>query len=326
MDLIPSFVGHDEEISVTNRHDVYSTIDPKEAFANQTYRGKVVLVTGASRGIGQETAITYAMAGAKVTIAGLLQETLDKTAAVIHTAVPGAQVLAVSTDVRDPKATEAAVQATLERFGRLDVLIANAGASGNLTQKLGDKDPDRWWNTFEVNVRGVYNTVRFVLTTSLPRDVILIGGKEPRYLRSRKPAGRIVVISSNAAQLRIPHASDYATSKHALNRLVEFIALEYPKLTVFALHPGVIKTQMTQEAGVEYPDDFPLDTLQLPAATMLYLTSGRDRLVERKVSGVRLVVLFTYLAATWDIAEVEKDWKEKIQVGNVLINKLAIPK
>ncbi|KAH9021148.1 NAD-P-binding protein [Lactarius pseudohatsudake] len=276
---------------------VYSTIDPKEAFANQTYRGKVVLITGASRGIGQETAITYAMAGANVTITGLSQETLDKTAAVIHAAVSGAQVLAVSTDVRDPKATEAIVQATLERFGRLDVLIANAGASGNLTQKLGDKDPDQWWNTFEVNVRGVYNTVRASLSAL------------------EKTGGRIVVISSSAAQLRIPHASDYATSKHALNRLVEFIALEYPKLTVFALHPGVIKTQMTEEAGVEYPDDFPLDTLQLPAATMLYLTSGRVDWLNGK-----------YLAATWDIAEVEKDWKEKIQVGNVLINKLAIPK
>ncbi|KAH9071549.1 NAD-P-binding protein [Lactarius deliciosus] len=315
MDLSPSF---DEEISVTNRHDVYSTIDPKEAFANQTYRGKVVLVTGASRGIGQETAITYAMAGANVTIAGRSQQTLDMTAAAIHAAVSGAQVLAVCTDVRDPKVTEAAVQATLERFGRLDVLIANAGASGNLTQstylseevkkhariganfliaELGDKDPDQWWNTFEVNVRGVYNTVRASLSAL------------------EKTGGRIVVISSNAAQLRIPHASDSSTSKHALNRLVEIIALEYPKLTVFALHPGVIKTQMTQEAGVEYPDDFPLDTLQLPAATVLYLTSGRIDWLNGK-----------YLAATWDIAEIEKDWKEKIQVGNVLINKLAIPK
>ncbi|KAI9447682.1 NAD-P-binding protein [Lactarius indigo] len=276
---------------------VYSTIDPKEAFANQTYRGKVVLITGASRGIGQETAITYAMAGANVTIAGRSQETLDKAAAVIHAAVSGAQVLAVPTDVRDPKATEAAVQATLERFGRLDVLIANAGASGDLNQKLGDKDPDQWWNTFEVNVRGVYNTVRASLSAL------------------EKTGGRIVVVSSNAAQLRIPHVSDYGTSKHAINRLVEFIALEYPKLTVFALHPGVIRTQMTEEAGVEYPDGFPLDTLQLPAATMLYLTSGRVDWLNGK-----------YLAATWDIAEIEKDFKEKIQAGNVLINKLAISK
>ncbi len=61
---------------------VYSTIDPKEAFANQTYRGKVVLIT--YRNIGQETAITYAMAGGSATIAGRSQENLDKTASVIH--------------------------------------------------------------------------------------------------------------------------------------------------------------------------------------------------------------------------------------------------
>ncbi|KAH9004928.1 NAD-P-binding protein, partial [Lactarius hatsudake] len=270
---------------------IYSAIDPKEAFANQTYRGKVVLVTGASRGIGQETVITYAKAGANVAITGCSQETLDKTAAIIHAAVSGAQVLAVPADVRDPTATEAAVQATLVRFGRLDVLIANAGALSNFNQKMGDKVPDQWWNTFEVNVRGVYNTVRF------------------------KTGGRIMVISSVSAQLRVSHGSDYSISKHAINRLVEFIALEYPKLTVFSLHPGAIRTQMAEEAGVEFPDYMIFDTPQLPAATMLYLTSGRFDWLNGK-----------YLAATWDISEVERDWKEKVQAGGVLVNKLAIPK
>jgi len=113
---------------------VYPKIDPTQAFANQTYRGKVVLITGASRGIGQETAITYAKAGANVTIVGRSQETLDKTAAAIHAAVSGAEVLAVTADVRDPKATEAVVQATLKRFGRLDVLISNAGALSGFEQ------------------------------------------------------------------------------------------------------------------------------------------------------------------------------------------------
>ena len=113
---------------------MYPTIDPKEAFEHQKYRGKVVLITGASRGIGQETAIAYAKAGASVTIVGRSQETLDKTAAIIRAAASGAHVLAVPADVRDPKAVEAAVQATLEQFGRLDILIANAGAVSNINQ------------------------------------------------------------------------------------------------------------------------------------------------------------------------------------------------
>lgn len=297
MDPIQSFVGIDEELPVTQRHDVYPTIDPKKAFENQTYRGKVVFITGASRGIGQETAITYAKAGANVTIAGRSQETLDKTAVAIRAIVPGAHVLVVPTDVRDPKATEAAIQTTLARFGRLDVLIANAGALSNVTQMLDEKDPDRWWNTFEVNVRGVYNTVRASLSAL------------------EKTGGRIVVITSSFAQQRILRASDYCTSKHALNRLVEFIALEYPKLKVFALHPGAHKTQLAVEGGVGFPEDITFDALQLPATTMLYLTSGPLDWLNGK-----------YLSANWDLDEIERDWKEKIQVENALVSKLAIPK
>jgi hypothetical protein len=223
MDPIQSIVGVDEVLPVTHHREsavillftralshiplsVYPTIDPNEAFANQTYHGKVVFITGASRGIGQETAITYAKAGANVTIVGRLQETLDKAAAAILAAVSGAHVLAVPADVRDPKAIEAAVQATLERFGRLDILIANAGAFSNVNQStcvstekltcladttpnagLGDKDPERWWNTFEVNVRGVYNAVRYGPFSLSRQD--LDGQKAPRYRPSRKPAG-----------------------------------------------------------------------------------------------------------------------------------------
>ncbi|KAI9451763.1 NAD-P-binding protein [Lactarius psammicola] len=297
MDPIQSFVGIDEELPVTRHSDVYPTIDPNEAFANQTYRGKVVFVTGASRGIGQETAITYAKAGANVTVVGRSQESLDKTAAAIRAAVSGAHVLAVPADVRDHKAIEAAVQATLERFGRLDILIANAGTLSNINQKLGDKDPERWWNTFEVNIRGVYNTVRASLSAL------------------EKTSGRIVVVSSSIAQLRFLCASDYGTSKHAVNRLVEFIALEYPKLTVFALHPGVVRTQLAEESNNGFPDGMTFDTVQLPAATMLYLTSGRLDWLNGK-----------YLSATWDISEIERDWKEKVQGRNALVNKLAIPK
>ncbi|KAH9002449.1 NAD-P-binding protein [Lactarius hatsudake] len=300
MDPIQSYIGHDEVLPVTNHHDVYSTIDPKESFANQTYRGKVVLITGASRGIGQETAITYAKAGANVTITGRHQETLDKLAALIHATVPGAQILPFRADVRDPNASEAAVKATLKRFGRLDVVIANAGIMNDFENRLDNKDPDLWWNTFEVNIRGTFNTVR------------------PSLLALEKTCGRIVVVSSDGAQLRITHASDYVTSKHALNRLVEFIALEYPKLTVFSLHPGGIKTETAEKAGLPFPDDYIFDTLQLPAATMLYLTSGRVDWLNGK-----------YLAANWDISDIERDWKDKIQAGGpggVLINKLAIPK
>ncbi|KAH9079197.1 NAD-P-binding protein [Lactarius deliciosus] len=272
MDSILSIVGYEEELPVTNHHDVYSTIDPKEAFANQTYRGKVVLITGASRGIGQETAITYAKAGAHF---------------------QGAQVLAVPADVRDPTATEAVVQATLERFGRLDVLIANAGVMGNFDHKMGDKGPDQWWNIFEVNVRGVYNIVRASL--SALEKTSGVSWSSPLMLRSS--------------------ASHMEATTRFRNMLLIAWLNSSPLLTVFALHPGAIKTQLVTESGFAFPDDFPYDTPQLPASTMLYLTSGQVDWLNGK-----------YLAATWDISEIERDWKEKVQAGSVLVNKLAIPK
>ncbi|KAI0301907.1 NAD-P-binding protein [Multifurca ochricompacta] len=292
-----TLIGYNEELPVSLHHDVYPTIDPKDAFANRTYNGKVVLVTGASRGIGQEIAIAYSKAGANVAIAGRFQETLDKTAAAIRAAAPEAQVLSIPVDVRDSKAVEAVVQATLRRFGKLDILIANAGVLSNFGQKLGEKHPDQWWNTFEVNVRGVYNAVR----SSLPA--------------LEETNGYIAVISSNAAQLRLPGSSDYSISKHTLGRLVEFIALEHPKLTVFSLHPGAILTQMATDSGIDFPDDMEFDTLQLPAATLLSLTSGRFNWLSGR-----------YLSSNWDLGEVEKDWKERIQAGNELVSKLSIPK
>ncbi|KAI0245723.1 hypothetical protein BJV78DRAFT_1137240, partial [Lactifluus subvellereus] len=205
---------------------VYPAIDPAPHFSAQTYRDKVVFITGASRGIGAETALTYARAGASVAILARWQRTLDERASEIRTSVPGAQVLVVPADVRDAEAVSAAVQATLSRFGRIDIVIANAGTSTKITDPLHLKDPDGWWNTFEVNIRGVYNTLR------------------ASVLALQASKGYFIAVSSVGAQLCVPGASDYCISKYALNRLVEFIAVEYPHIKTFSLHPGEIYTQL----------------------------------------------------------------------------------
>ena len=158
---------------------VYPTIDPELHFSAQTYRGKVVLITGASRGIGAETALAYARAGASVAILARWKQTLDERAAEIRSSIPSAQIFVVPTDVRDAQAVNAAVKATLSRFEKIDIVIANAGTATGLSERTSipqlktrektvhfsrrlvhAKDPDGWWNTFEVNIRGVYNTLR----------------------------------------------------------------------------------------------------------------------------------------------------------------------
>ncbi|KAI0263520.1 NAD-P-binding protein [Gloeopeniophorella convolvens] len=281
---LEGIVGLDEDLPVTHHNDVYPAIDPKQAYADQSYKGKVVLVTGASRGIGQETALQYARAGASVAITARTAESLNETKAVIASAVPDAKVLALAVDVRDVESTEAAVQQLLEHFGKLDVLIANAGAISVLGKSLTKKDPKAWWNSFEVNIRGVFNF---------------------------KTKGYAIALSSPGAQLRIPGSSDANISKHAVNRLVEFIALEYPSVHAFALAPGFVPTRLAEDAQAGQATD----TIALPASTILYLTSGRADWLSGR-----------YYCANWDISEVERDWKGVIIEKGGLVNKLYIPR
>jgi NAD(P)-dependent dehydrogenase (short-subunit alcohol dehydrogenase family) len=168
----------------------YPAIDPEPLYAARSYSGKVVLVTGASRGVGRETALQYARAGASVAIVARTEDALGETRDIIVDAVPGADVLVLVADVRDVESVRGAVESVLRHFGKLDILIANAGAITSFTpredrplilcsfcllrdllafiQVLNKKDPNAWWNTFEVNVRGVFNVVRYFLLPVTP--------------------------------------------------------------------------------------------------------------------------------------------------------------
>jgi len=136
--------------------------------------------------------------------------------------------------------------------------------------------------------------------------------------------GYIVAISSLGGQLRFPGASDSCISKHAINRLVEYIVLEHPSVRAFALAPGMLPTRLaaeTRAAGAtgDLDDDANLrklapDSVALPAATMLYLTSGRADWLSGR-----------FCSANWDMAEVERDWKDVIIQKGGLVNKLYIP-
>jgi len=288
-----TYIGEDEDLKVTSRHDVYPHIDPQNDYDSQTYAGKVVLITGASRGIGLETAIYYARAGASVTIVARKQETLNISRDKILTEQPSAQILIFPADVRDVKKAEEAVAATVARFGRLDILVANAAGARPMTAPFVNKDPTGWWEVLEVNIRGVYNYIHF----SVPELV--------------KTGGQIVVLSSLCAQFRLAFISEYCVSKHALHRLAEFVVVENPGIRIFCVHPGVIATQLNIEVQGPIP---PEDTLALPAATILYLTSGKADYLSGR-----------YVSATWDLGEVESVWKEKIVAQNGLVNKLSIP-
>ncbi|KAH9967011.1 NAD-P-binding protein [Russula compacta] len=288
-----SIIGLDEEPRVSTRHDIYPTIDPKAHYDAQTYAGKVVLVTGASRGIGAEIALQFARAGAILTLVARSQATLDASKDAILRERPSALVFTFPADVRDVTKAEEAVEATVAKFGRLDILVANAGTVRAVDQPFASKDPKEWWDVLEVNIRGPYNYIHFSI---------------PELLKTK---GQVIIITSRTAQMRVPNSSEYCTSKHAIGRFAEFVTIEYPDIKVFSVHPGVVQTDLLEKARSTV---LPNATVGLAAATVLYLTSGKADYLSGR-----------YVSARWDLGEVERDWKEKIVAQNSLVSKLSIP-
>ncbi|KAF5372493.1 hypothetical protein D9758_005179 [Tetrapyrgos nigripes] len=283
-----------EDLPVSSVSDIYPGIDPKPHFDGQTYAGKVALVTGASRGIGSEVALFYAQAGASLSLLARSEDALQEVKESILSKAPKAEIITFVLDVCDTQAMKNAIDGTAKHFGRIDIVVANAGRAEIYTKPFTEYDPDNWWKTIEVNIRGVYNAAHF----SLP------------HLSTT--SGYFIAVSSIGAQMRLPFASAYPLSKHALNRFVEFVKAEQHNVKAFSVHPGGILTEMSKD--YDLIRQHLVDTLQLPAATLLRLTSGKMDWLNGR-----------YVSANWNLDEVEKDWKEKIIEQEALVNRLHIP-
>ncbi|KZV63751.1 NAD-P-binding protein [Peniophora sp. CONT] len=286
--------GFNERLQgLTDRHDVYPAIDPQPAFRNKTFAGKVVLITGASRGLGQVIATFYARAGAKLALVARTASKLEAVTAQIVKEEPSAEVLTFALDVKDTQAAAKAVQDMVDRFGRIDVVVANAGVGlPHDGTPIGNRDTLQWWNTMEVNLLGTLNFV------------------SPALKHLKETNGYVIALSSIGAQLRNVGSSDSGISKLALNRLIEFIALEYSGVRAFAVHPGAVLTDLTQDSGAH--EEIFIDKPELSAATVLALSSGRyDWLSGR------------FVDSTVDLSDVEK-LKEKILSKDALVAKLTV--
>ena len=189
--------------------------------------GRVVLVTGAVRGIGRTIAETFAREGAHVVAMDLDADALAGMEQDSHAA------LALPCDITDPAQVREAVAAIEERFGRLDVLINNAGI--NAEGPLESFDPELWDRLFAVNVRGVLNTCQAVIP-----------------LMKRQRAGRIINAASFAAVIPSVDAAAYGASKAAVVQMTRVLASELGPwgITVNAYAPGMIPTAMNGFAAL----------------------------------------------------------------------------
>ena len=200
------------------------------------WTGKVVLITGASSGIGRGLALKLARRGAKLGLIARRNELLQEIAGEISAENKNAGVLSMPVDVQDANAMRAAGLRLSSTFGRVDVLIANAGTG--VTNSAAEFDAARLSAVINVNVIGAANSVAAVLPEMLAR------GK-----------GQLVVISSLAAYRGLPKSAAYCASKAGVSAMFESLRLDLgPRgIDVTIIHPGFIKTALTAGRKARLP-------------------------------------------------------------------------
>lgn len=197
--------------------------------------GKVALITGAGRGIGEAIARAFLREGARIVIAE--RDAKNGQAVAARLAGEDKRAIFVPCDVADPEAATGSVAATLSQFGQLDILVNNAGV--NVFHRPLETDAEEWRRCFAINLEGAWNMAKASLPTMLAS-----GG------------GSIVNIASTHAFSIIPGCFPYPVVKHGLLGLTRALGVEYAAqgVRVNAIAPGYIETQIAVDYWNTFPD------------------------------------------------------------------------
>lgn len=196
-------------------------------YTGSSVAGRVVVVTGGGTGIGAAIARRYASEGARVAIVGRRKEPIEAVAADVGG-------FAVVADASDTVSARAAISAVVAEFGRVDVLVANAGGHGLAT--VLDTDDAAWEQSLRSNVTSAFVIARETL---------------PQLIQTR---GQIVIVSSLAGLFAGPSVAGYTVGKHALIGLTRTLARDYGKhgVRVNAICPGWVQTPMADAEMDEF--------------------------------------------------------------------------
>ncbi|KAI1398450.1 NAD(P)-binding protein [Hypoxylon fuscum] len=275
----------------TIHNDTYDYISPRKA----DLYGRSVFITGASKGLGKETALSFAAAGcckigvgARSDLSSLVGEIKEAARKAGRKAEP--RVVSIKLDVTSEDSVKAAAETIANEFGgKLDILINNAGYLAEWLP-VGDSKTDEWWSTYEVNVKGVFLCSRYFTP-------LLLGGD----LKTN------IITSSAGAIAVLPGASAYQSTKFVVCRLAEFIATEYKDqgLVCFAIHPGGVKTGLAVNMPVAMHKLLG-DEPQLPGDCIAWLASENRPWLSGR-----------FINAKWDMEELEAK-RDEIVKGDLL--------
>ena len=215
--------------------------------APRVLRASTVVITGATSGIGRETAKEFARARARVVLAGRREERLRELAAEIE--AKGGEVLAVRTDVSDRSQVERLIEHAVTRFGRIDTLVNNAGVG--IAARFEEQSLEDFRRVMETNFWGAV----FACKAAVPR------------MRAQSAGGVIINVSSILGKRGMPYETAYCASKFALAGFSEALRTEVMAdgIDVSTIFPGAVETEIwesaTNKTGLEMPDFLP----KLPA-------------------------------------------------------------
>ncbi|HKD68724.1 MAG TPA: SDR family NAD(P)-dependent oxidoreductase [Candidatus Binataceae bacterium] len=188
--------------------------------------GKVAIITGAGRGIGEVSAKVFSQAGARLTLASRTGSELKKVAAAVTEM--GGEAIPVTTDISDPKSADAMVKATVERYGTVDILINNAAIPGK-DAYVGDVSLEQWEQAIRVDLFGTFNCCNAVVP-----------------ILKQKRSGRIIILSSTIIHNPLVRKTHYVAAKTGLVGLCRALALELApyNITVNTVTPGAVDGEL----------------------------------------------------------------------------------
>lgn len=194
------------------------------------FKNKVMIVTGASRGIGKEIAIRAAKEGAKVVIADLLEEGINVSDEINNN---GGESIFVKVNLTNEEEVKSLVEKTINSFGQVDILINNAGLCG-IPEPVHVATNENFDKIFKTNVYSVFFCCKHVISQLIKQNT----------------GGAIVNTASIAGLVGLPSSPAYVSSKHAINGLTKNIAIDYAKygIRVNSINPAPTKTPMQEEA------------------------------------------------------------------------------
>ena len=194
-------------------------------------KNQVVMISGASSGIGRATALAFAAEGTRLALSARRHDRLEALAPELH-AAGAADVFTYEADVRDPAAVDGFVQATLATFGRIDILVNNAGLARGV-DRLDSQTADSWdaWNEMiDTNVKGLIALTRRVVPGMLAQE-----------------SGHVINLCSVASHDAYEGGGVYSATKHAVLALTETLRLEAAdrRVRVTAISPGLVETEFS---------------------------------------------------------------------------------